>query len=193
MPARITIAFALGAVLTACGGGATEGATAPERSTTTTASPSTSLQRVMVELRRGERSLASVVDRDRGLVHVLWLTDASDRDPRAGEDGVIRVATRLCGAELDAAVARFDADLQARNNDPLDEPVFDCAERTCTHRARMEYDFGGAYTFASAEPPVLDRVVQIEGALLEARDAEARRWAAEQVERLAGGTCGTSP
>lgn len=176
---RATRLFGISLLLIACGG------SPPERVEPAAAS-GPSRARVMVQAVRGERSLASVIDRDRGLVYALWQTDASDQDPRADEHGVIRQAERLCGAALDAAIARLDADLQRRDLDPTDEPSISCEGETCSHRALMEFDVTGEYVFVG---DVLDRVVHVEGHLTEEATAAARRWVDAQLSALAGGTC----
>lgn len=175
-PLWLSILFSLG-----CGAAGSSGAAPRE--------PDVSLNRAMVQVVRGERSLASLVDRDRGLVYVLWQVDASDQDPRRDPDGVIREASRLCGAELDAALARLDADLQRRNRDPSDEPSIACEGPVCRHPALMEYDVEGEYVFHTVAPPVLDRVVRVEGHLDDAGEAAARRWVEAQLSALADGAC----
>lgn len=178
-----TLAVCGSVLLLACGAPRSSSAEPPA------VAPEASLARVMVQLVRGDRSLASVIDRERGLVHVAVRSDATGDDPRRGADGVIRVAERYCGAALDEAIARFDRDLVARNVDPLDVPVFTCEGDTCRHRARMEYDVAGAYTFASIDPPRLEHVVEIETAMNEPARAEAERWIATALARLEGGAC----
>lgn len=147
------------------------------------------LSEVMAELVAGERSLASVVDRERGLVHVLWKTDPSDVDPRRDEDGIVQVAERLCGPALDEAIARFDEVLRARGDDPPEEPVFTCEGDTCRHPARMEFDVVGTYVFGAERPPRLHEIVEIEGHLTDEARATAERWAEAQRARLEVGGC----
>lgn len=191
---RATLLCSISICLAACAGSASREPIEPVRGepprNEPRGEPGPSLSRLMVEAVRGERSLASVVDRDRGLVYVLWQTDASDEDPRADEQGVIRQAERLCGEDLDAAIARLDADLQRRNQDPSDEPSISCVDETCSHRALMEFDVMGEYVFVrGAQPAVLDHVVHIEGHLTDEATSGARRWVDERLSELAGGSC----
>lgn len=159
-----------------------------EASDVEAAASAPSLSDIMLELVRGSRSIASLVDRERGLVHVSVRSDPTGEDPRIGPDGLVRIAERYCGAALDEAVERLDRDLRARNPEPPDEPAFECEGRVCRHPALMEYDVSGAYTFAPDQARLL-QVVQIETALSDEAQADAERWIETQLARLEGGRC----
>lgn len=145
----------------------------------------------MLEAARGERALADHVDPTRGVAFVVFTTDASGEDPRAGRDGVIREAVRVCGEALAARLTRVHTDLRLRVEQTSHDPLFTCEAGECRHDAEMEYDMAGVYRFRPGPAaPVLDSVVRIEGGPISDEFEEAgRRFAAEQLARLADAPC----
>jgi hypothetical protein len=127
-------------------------------------------------------ALADATDAARGVVFVEYYTDPSEQDPRAGADGLIRAAARLCGSDLLARINSFRSDL-ARHADAVA-----CQGLVCTYEAAAEYDLGATLTFAPG--PVLESVVLIEGGpVTEEFTTEARAWARRELARLAKGSC----
>lgn len=137
---------------------------------------------VVGDLMRGANPRSDAVDPARGVVFAEYYTDPSEQDPRAGEDGLVRVAARLCGAELAARLERFRGELSRHTETTV------CAETYCTYQAAGEYDLDARLEFAPG--PVLESVVLIEGGpVTEEFTTEARDWARRELARLAKGSC----
>lgn len=182
---RVSLSF----LLAACGGATADApprvvepepvvAPPPEAPVADAAKPA--LERVV----RGEASLGDLVDPARGVVHVMWATDASGQDPRADESGIIRVGERVCGAELTELITFLDRDLANRTDAP-----WDCADDTCEHPAAMEYDLAGRYRFERADPVHLISVVRVETGVTEPALTQARDFVRDQLATLENGTC----
>lgn len=148
----------------------------------------------MVQIAEGHRPLRELVAPSRGLLHVLYATDASGEDPRADEDGIIRLAEHWCpGEDLEDNVDRLQRDLARRIREPVREPLFECVDDRCEHPAQMEYDVAGHYEFARVEGfdgPALIAVEHVESAgMTEAFLAEAEVFVRDQRAAHAGATC----
>lgn len=145
----------------------------------------------MERVARGEVRLADLVDPERGLIVAGYYSDPSEQDPRADDEGMVRFAERVCGADADAAVARLAADLAARSKEPDEQPLFRCSGWVCTHRAAAEYDLDGRYRFvARGGERRLAAVVRIEGGpVTEEFVAEAEAWIEKRLPALEASGC----
>jgi hypothetical protein len=148
----------------------------------------------MARIADGHEPLRDFVVPARGLVYVLYATDASGEDPRADEDGIIRLAEHWCTeAELSDGIDRLQRDLARRARDPIREPLFECVDDRCSHPAQMEYDVGGHYEFARIagfDGPALIAVEHVESAsMTEAFLEDAEVFVRDERAALAGATC----
>jgi len=148
----------------------------------------------MARIAEGHRPLEALVAPSRGLVYVLYATDASGEDPRADDDGMIRLAEHWCTSEeLTDNVDRLQRDLARRMRDRVREPLFECVDDRCEHPAQMEYDVAGHYEFAPVEGfegPALIAVEHVESAgMTEDFLAEAEIFVRDQRAAHAGATC----
>tara|TARA_B100001750_G_scaffold132217_1_gene105082 strand:- start:616 stop:1113 length:498 start_codon:yes stop_codon:yes gene_type:complete len=148
----------------------------------------------MRRIAQGHVLLRDLVDPERGVVYVLYAEDASGEDPRADDDGIIRLAEHWCAAEeLDDHVDRLQRDLHRRIDDPIREPLFECADDHCDHPAQMEYDVEGHYEFARVEGregPTLIAVEQVEGAAMsEAFQNDAAAFVRDRRAAFATARC----
>ncbi len=148
----------------------------------------------MARIAEGHRPLRELVAPSRGVVYVLYATDASGEDPRADDDGIIRLAEHWCpGEQLDDNVDRLQRDLARRMREPIREPLFECVDDRCEHPAQMEYDVAGDYEFAAVDGfdgPALIAVEHVEAAgMSEAFVAEAEVFVRDQRATHAGATC----
>jgi len=127
------------------------------------------------------------IDPARGVVFVVYATDASGEDPRADAQGMIRTASRACGAELDDALEHLGADIARRLEDEAWSDLVRCEGSTCSIPAMGEYDLTGALTF---EDGALVSVVRIEGGpVTDELVAAGEAYAEAQLAELAGGRC----
>lgn len=148
----------------------------------------------MARVAEGHTPLRELVAPGRGLVYILYATDASGEDPRADDDGMIRLAEHWCpGAQLGDQVDRLQRDLARRMREPVREPLFECIDDRCEHPAQMEYDVTGHYEFARVDGfagPALIAVEHVEGAgMSDAFLEDAEIFVRDQRAAHAGATC----
>lgn len=147
---------------------------------------------LMRRLASGEEDFARYVESERGVSFLEYYEDASGEDARAGEDGVVRVAERLCGEALSTRLRGLREDLARRVVDTGDDALFNCTEAGCFHPARGEYDLDGRFEFRD-DPDgglVLERVVRVEGGPVTEEFVEAAEaWVEQEVVRLAEEGC----
>lgn len=163
--------------------------TAPEEPT----GPMVDAER-MARIAAGHEPLRELVAPSRGLVYVLYASDASGEDPRADDDGTIRLAEHWCGEEeLADGIDRLQRDLARRMRDPIREPLFECVDDRCGHPAQMEYDVAGHYEFVRVdgfEGPALIAVEHVESAgMTDEFLAEAEVFVRDARATHAGATC----
>lgn len=147
---------------------------------------------LMQRFAREDGALRSHVDESRGLLRVEIFSDASGEDRRAGPDGIVRIAERLCGSTIDPYLVQLKRDLALRVEQSSHDPLFACTTDMCSFPAEMEFDRRGVFRFASdpGRGLVLDSIVRIEGGTVSeewAREAEV--WANEQLRRLGPTRC----
>ncbi len=157
--------------------------------------PSRISPELMAAITTGELKPADLFDPVRGLIVVEIAEDASGENPAAGDDGVVRVAERLCGSaatdKLQTLVADLSFRLEQAKLEASEAPTFVCKGATCTHEATMEVDGTGRYVFRSIRKGiVLGKVVRIGGHMSEAWTAEATAWSEARLEQMHGGRCG---
>jgi hypothetical protein len=144
----------------------------------------------MTRVAAGEVPLGSLIDERRGLAYAAYYTDASDEDPAADAEGLVKVAERACGERLAALTAELTADLRRRLE--IEDPApFRCQGWTCLHEAAGEYDLDGRYSFAaSPDGTRLVAVARIEGGpVTEEFVAEGEQWVAEALAALEPPEC----
>jgi len=174
-------------------GGEAPAEPAPEPAPEEPAGPAVDAER-MARIADGHEPLRDFVAPGRGLVYILYASDASDEDPRADDDGIIRLAEHWCpGEALADGVDRLQRDLARRARDPVREPLFECVDDRCAHPAQMEYDVRGHYEFARVdgfEGPALIAVEHVEGAgMTDEFLAEAEVFVRDARATHAGATC----
>ena len=144
----------------------------------------------MTRVAAGEVPLGSLIDERRGLAYAAYYTDASDENPAADAEGLVKVAERACGERLAELTADLTADLRRRL--AIEDPTpFRCQGWMCLHEAAGEYDFDGRYTFAaSPEGTRLVAVARIEGGpVTEEFVAAGEKWVAEALAALEPQEC----
>jgi hypothetical protein len=148
----------------------------------------------MLALADGRARLDALVDPERGVLFVSVLSDVSGEDPRAGSDGMIRRAERVCGRELSPRLDRLREDLARRVEVHGERAAFRCTGDTCRYRATMEFDVDGEFVFATGGPAGvrLDRVIEVEGEMDDSFYARERPWVDARVRALGGGRCAAS-
>ncbi len=148
----------------------------------------------MARIAAGHEPLRELVAPSRGVIYVLYATDASGEDPRADDDGIIRLAEHWCSDEqLTDGIDRLQRDLARRIREPIREPLFECVDDRCGHPAQMEYDVAGHYEFARVDGfdgPALIAVEHVESASMTERFlADAEDFVRDERAALAGATC----
>ena len=147
---------------------------------------------VMRGLMEGGTPMGEHVDPRRGVLRIEIFSDASGEDARAGSDGIVRIAQRICGPELGSFADELQRNLKMRFSDRYHEPPFECDGDQCNYPAAMEFDCDGELRFAVDETmgTILTQIVRIEGATVtDEWAAAARVWVEEQIGRLGETRC----
>lgn len=139
-------------------------------------------------------SMPRSIDPARGLLLILHHGSAVGGDPRAGADGKVRVAERLCGRRLDTELVALRRTLATRLDLPADRGGVTCSELSCRFVAAPAppgQARAGELVFrpGSAGGLLLDSVVMREPEPAPAHEAAATRWIEERKRALGGGRC----
>lgn len=144
---------------------------------------------LLLSIAAGTRPPGSLLDDKRGFVWVEVDGSAPD-DARAGPDGRLRIAERVCGAEAEQRLAILRQDLASRTQQGTID-VFDCRGPVCAHAARTPDDVAGSYAFQAPDGThVLGVVVRMRHPPSRPREQQdVENWVDEQLHDLTGVPC----